>query len=84
MLNTTAQSNLHTVNLGSDPDTAQAILEHCEAEGITPAEMKLRMMNDGFTGLSEQASRGWDLAWKALQELLKIAGKEDTKCKEPQ
>ena len=84
MLNTVGESNLHPVNLGSDPETAQAILEHCEAEGITPAEMNLRMMNDGCVGLSEQASRGWDIVWQALQRLLEIAGKENKECQNPQ
>ena len=81
MLMTTGESNLHPVNLGSDPATAQAILEHCEAEGITLRQLEGRMIYDGCRGLpTHEMSRKWDRLYAALQELLEIMGKEEREC----
>jgi len=85
MLNTVGESNLHPVNLGSDPETAEKILEHCEAEGITLRQLEVQMQEDACGGLpTHEMSKKWDRLYAALQELLKIAGKEDTKCQNPQ
>ena len=85
MLMTVGESNLRTVNLGSDPETAQAILDHCDREGVTLRQLEGRMIYDGCVGLpTHEMSRKWDRLYAALQELLKIAGKEDTKCQNPQ
>ena len=81
MLMTVGESNLRTVNLGSDPEAAQKILDHCDRRGITLRQLEGRMIYDGCVGLpTHEMSRKWDRLYAALQGLLEIMGKEEREC----